>query len=521
MTRYDAIVIGAGANGLVAALALARGGKRVCVLDESVAVGGQEQLVDITKGFRAPLSVDAGWIPPTVAKFFDAPLPLVEPKIGVTVAHDDGFVSLPTDVRAAADVIRTFSSRDATRWPALVPRLHKLAGFLGALYQIPVPDVATTSLGDLATLVGVGRKFRALGRADMTELLRVMPMAIQDLVDDELESAPLKAAIAAGGIRDLRQGPRSGGTTFNLLHYLIGAPSGSVRARSWSANAPNDLSLAAAARAEKTGVTLQMNANVSRIRVEDDAVTGVVLDNGDELGAPIVVSTLDPTRTLLGLVDPVWLDPDFMLAVENIKYRGSTAIGLFALDRLPSAPGLGANELASVVSLTSDIDALERAYDAAKYGLVSPHLHVEICVPSVRWPKLAPDGKHVLVAHARYVPHTPKDGSWDANRRCALGDAITATIARSLPGFGDAIVERQVLTPLDLEQRFGLTDGSLTHGELTLDQVLFMRPIPGHGRHAMPVRGLYLGGAGAHPGPGIVGGAGLLAAHAALASPRK
>jgi phytoene dehydrogenase-like protein len=521
VNRYDAVVIGAGANGLVAALALARGGKRVCVLDRSAVVGGQEQLVDITEGYRAPLSVDAGWMPPAVAKFCEGSLPLVEPAVGVSVAHDGGFVSLPCDVRAAADVIRKYSSRDANQWPSLVTRLQKLAGFLGALYQIPVPDVATTSLGELATLVGVGRKFRALGRADMTELLRVMPMAIQDLLDDELESALLNAAIAAGGIRDLRQGPRSGGTTFNLLHYLIGAPSGSVRARSWSPNSPHETALVAGNRAQSAGVSLQMNTNVARIRIEDDVVTGVVLDSGDELEAPIVISTLDPTRTLLGLVDPVWLDPDFMLAVQNIKYRGSTAIALFALDRLPSAPGLGAKELTSVVSLTSDIDALERAYDAAKYGLVSPDLHIEISAPSVRWPKLAPEGKHVLLAHARYVPHTPKDGPWDANRRCALGDAITARIARSLPGFSDAVVERQILTPVDLEQRFGLTDGSLTHGELTLDQILFMRPIPGRGRHAMPVRGLYLGGPGAHPGPGIVGGAGLLAAQAALSSRTK
>jgi phytoene dehydrogenase-like protein len=516
---FDAIVLGAGPNGLVAAIALARGGKRVLVLERG-SMEDQSSLIEFAPGFRAPLTYsEAGWVPPSVVRATGITAPsLVSPTVSVSVARDGRFFSLPCDTTAAVGVIKESSSRDSARWPAFAERLGKLASFLGVLYELPPPDVGVASIGDLASLIGVGRKFRALGRGDMIELLRVMPMSVQDLLDDELEDATLKAAVGAGGVRELRQGPRSGGTTFNLLHYLVGAATGSVRARGWWREHPGAFIAAAETAARAAGVTIRTNAPVARISVDDDAVTGVALADGEEISARIVVSTADPTRTLLGLVDPVWLDPDFMLAVRNIKYRGSTAVVQYALDRLPDLKGLDVQALASVVSLTPQLDDIERAYDAAKYGDVSAWPHVELSVPSLRWPSLAPEGKHVVVAQARYVPRTPRAGAWTRERADAFGDVVTRVIARALPGFAERVTHRAVLTPADLEERFGATDGAMTHGELTLDQILFMRPVPGWGRHAMPVHGLYLGGWGAHPGPGIVGGAGLLAARAALAS---
>jgi phytoene dehydrogenase-like protein len=516
---FDAIVLGGGPNGLVAAITLARAGKRVLVLERDT-LADQSALVDFAPGYRAPLTYsDAGWVPPAVLRATGIGAPtMTSPTVGVSVARDGGFLSMPCDAHAAAGVIKGYSSRDAARWSAFAERLGKLASFLGTLYELPPPDVGATSLGELASLIGVGRKFRALGRSDMIELLRVMPMSVQDLVGDEFESETVKAAVGAGGVRDLRQGPRSGGTTFNLLHYLIGAPPGSVRARGWWRESPGAFIAAAESAARAAGVTIRTNAPVARILVKDDVVTGVALANGEEISARIVVSTADPTRTLLGMVDPVWLDPDFLLAVNNIKYRGSTAIVHYALDRLPDVAGLDAQALASIVSLTPHLDVIERAYDAAKYGAVSETPHVELSVPTLRWPSLAPDGKHIVVAHARYVPREPKSGAWTRETADAFGDVVTRTISNALPGFAERVTHRAVLTPADLEERFGATDGAMTHGELTLDQILFMRPVPGWGRHAMPVHGLYLGGWGAHPGPGIIGGAGLLAARAALSS---
>jgi phytoene dehydrogenase-like protein len=519
---FDAVVIGAGTNGLVAAVALARAGRTVVVLERAPGVGGLHAPREIAPGFRAPLGADAGWLPPRVARSIGLAAPAtVTPEISATALRPDGgFLSVPSDALRAADAIRPHAPADAARWGAFSRRLRALAGFLEALYQVPAPDVdASLSPRELWAMLGVGREFRALGRHDMPELLRTVPMPVADLLDDALDHETLKAAIGAGAVRDIQQGPRSGGTAFVLLHYLVGATDGAVRARPWWRDGPGALAAALAALARQHGVTVRTDAEVSRIVVRDDAVAGVVLANGDEYAAPVVVSTADPARTLLGLVDPIWLDPELLLAACQIKFRGSTAVVQYALDSLPQLPELATPQqaLSSVVSLTPSLDELERAYDASKYGQVSEALHVEISVPTLRWPALAPAGRHILTATVRYTPYTLSGGAaWDAASAAALGDRVTATIGRVAPGFADSIHHRAVLTPRDLETRCALTEGALTHGEITLDQILFMRPIAGWGRHAMPIRGLYLGGSGAHPGPGVLGGAGWLAARRVL-----
>lgn len=512
---YDAIVIGAGSNGLVAAAALGKAGRRVLVVEKDEEIGGQRRTSEFAPGFRAPLSVDTGWLPSTIARGLGVPsLEMSAPRVAVSVVGDGQALSLSVEPARAADAIRRHSPRDAERWAPFTERVGKLAGFLEALYQLPAPDIdASMSLGELAPLVGLGRKFRALGRADMVELLRVLPMSIQDLLDDSFESSLVKAALGAAGVRDIRQGPRSGGTSFVLLHQLVGA--GPAGARAWWRDGPDAFVGAVANAARANTVEIRAGMPVAAIRVRDDAVAGVALDNGDEIDATIVVSTADPARTLLGLVDPVWLDPEFLHAVRNIKFRGSTALVRFALDHLPDVPGLddAPAALAGTVSLTPSLDALERAYDAAKYGEVSREPHVEISVPTLRWPSLAPSGKHVLLARAQYAPYHLRGGApWDDTRSCALGETVTRAIDRVMPGFADAVLHREILTPAELETRLGITEGALTHGELTLDQILFMRPVPGWGRYATPIDGLYLSGIGAHPGPGVLGGAGWLAA---------
>jgi phytoene dehydrogenase-like protein len=514
---YDAIVIGAGSNGLVAAAALGKAGRRVLVVERDEEIGGLCRTSEFAPGFRAPLSVDTGWLPPTIVRGLALPsIDATTPAVVAAVAGEDDALALSAETARAADAIRRYSARDADRWIAFTDRVAKLVGFLEALYQLPPPDVdAAMSLGELAPLVSLGRKFRALGRADMIELLRVLPMSLQDLLDDSFESPLIKAAIAAAGIRDIRQGPRSGGTSFVLLHHLVGARAGSVGARpGWRAG-PDAFIAAVAAAARANRVDVRTGARVASIVVRDDAVAGVVLDNGDELSAPVAVSTADPARTLLGLVDPVWLDPEFLHAVRNIKFRGCTAFVRFALDHLPDIPGLDDSSaaLTGSVSLTPSLDAMERAYDAAKYGEVSSEPHIEISAPTLRWPSLAPPDKHVLIARAQYAPYDLRGGApWDDTRSCALGETVTSAIERVMPGFADAVLHREILTPADLEARFAITGGAMAHGELTLDQILFMRPVPGWGRYAMPVDGLFLAGAGAHPGPGVLGGAGWLAA---------
>ncbi len=523
---WDVVVIGAGANGLVAAAALGRAGHRALVLERAEAAGGQGRLIEFAPGFRAaPLGLDPGWLPGPIARGAGLEsLERADADTSLSVAAEPGrFLTLSRDAARAAEAIRAWSPADAARWPAFVARLRKLAGFLEALYQMPAPDIGASAPGELLALAGLGRKFRALGRTDMIELLRTLPMSVWELLDDQFECGPLKAAVATGGVLDHQQGPRSGGTGFVLLHYLVGATEGSVRGRlPWRAG-PAAFTEAAETAARRAGATIRTDATVERITVRDDAVTGVVLAGGEEIGARAVLSTAGPARTLLEWVDPVWLDPEFLHAVGNIRHRGCTAFVLYALDALPPFPGLATEQaLGGVVSLTPSLAALEGAADAAKYGTVPERPHVEISVPTVLWPNLATGGRHVLVARAQYAPYRRRDGAtWDAAARDALAEVVTAAIEAVAPGFRSRILHCEAWSPRDLEERFGLCEGAPSQGELGLDQVLFMRPVAGWGRHATPITGLYLGGAGSHPGPGILGGPGWLATRRLLADARR
>ena len=515
MVSYSAVVIGAGPNGLAAAVTLAKRGKRVVVLESADTIGGHTRTIEFAPGYRSPLNEDCGWVPPNVVRALglDSPaLPAEARHVSTSIAVDSQPLTLVSSPKAAAELIGKHSAKDAARWPAFMERMAKFADVLGRIYQLPPADIDTTSPRELLPLAGLALHVRRLGRADMTEFLRVMPMSVQDLVDDEFETEWLKAAIASAAIRDLRQGPRSGGTTFNLLHYMVGAMRGSFRARPWFENGPDAFAAAAANMLTGTGQQVRTSSRVERILVRDGAVSGVVLAGGEELSAPLVISTADPKRTLLDLLEPQWLDPEIGLAVSNVKLRGCTGFVFYAVDSLHDP----SKWFVAPVSLTSTTVALEKAADTAKYGEVSAEPHVEFFAPTLRWPSLAPAGKHVVAARVQYAPYALKDGAWTGAHAAALEKKVTAAIARVLPRFAESVKHSLVLTPKDIEERFGVTEGALTQGEMTLDQIMFMRPVPGWGRYAMPVRGLYLGGAGAHPGPGILGGAGFLAARSAL-----
>jgi len=515
---FDVIVIGGGPNGLVAAAALGRAGLRVALIERAAQLGGQARVEEFAPGFRAPGDDgDPGWVPPTVTRGLGLRgLERHEPDACVSVPiASESWLTLWRDPSRAAAAIARHAPADAARWPEFVRRLHRLAGFLARVYQGPPPDVDATDPRELGRLLGLGVALRSLGRADMVALLRTLPMSVRELVDDAFTSEPLRAAVAAGGVRDLRQGPRSGGTGFVLLHYLVGAPPGAVRGRGGWRTGPDAFVAAVTAEVARRGVTVRTATAAQQILVHDDAVVGVLLADGTQLVAPRVISSVDPARTLLDLLDPMWLDPEVLHAVRQIKFRGCTATVRYALQRLPDA-GPEPEMLRGVVSCTPTLDGLERAADAAKYGTVAERPHVEITVPTLTWPGLAPDGQHVAVARAHYAPYTLRAGAWDEARREALGDTVTAIVDEVLPGFASRVVHREVLSPRDVADRYGLTEGARSHGELTLDQVLFMRPVPGWAHHGLPVSGLYLGGSGAHPGPGIPGGAGWLAARRLL-----
>ena len=433
----------------------------------------------------------------------------------VAVAVEPGrFLALSRDPAKSAEAIRAHSAADAARWPEFVGRLRKLAGFLEALYVTPAPDISASAPAELIPLLGLARKFRGLGRRDSIELLRTLPLSVWELAADWFESAPLQAAIASGGIQEHRHGPRAGGTGFVLLHHLTGAAPGAIRGRTPCSS--EAFTRAAAETARRFGVDVRCGAAAQQIEIRDYGVSGVVLGSGEVIPTPTVLSTASPATTFLDWLDPVWLDPEFLHAVANIRYRGCSTYVAYALERLPDLPGLADGALDGTVSLTSSVPALERAADASKYGTVAERPHVEFTIPSRVAPDLAPSGKHVLVARAQYTPYRLRDGVWDSGRRDAMAQAVTAAIEAVSPCFSSRILHRAAWTPLDLEERFGLREGATSQGELGLDQILFMRPVAGWGGHTTPIAGLYTGGAGSHPGPGVLGGAGWLAARRML-----
>jgi phytoene dehydrogenase-like protein len=480
---WDAVVIGAGVNGLTAAAYLARAGRRVVVLERRAAPDD------------TPID---GWVPPRVFR------ELALGRRGLEVEAPDPWIAAPLpaggrlelarDPRQAAAAIATLSPGDARRWPEFCKRMRRLAGFLEALYLASPPRPIGSNVANLARLAALGRRFRGLGKTGMVDLLRILPMSAAELLDEWFESDTLKGVLGAAAVRGVCQGPRSGGTAFVLLHHHVGAPAGVFRQPLVTPGA-----FAVAARA--LGTEIRYAAEVTRVTLRGDRATGVALGSGEEVAAPLVLSSADPQRTFLHMIDPTALDPEFVRAVGHIKLRGATARVTVTLSHPTAAVPL---------CLATGLDALERAYDDAKYGRISA------CPLLEAWAAPRGAGRHRLVIHVQYTPYRLEDGGWSDARGAALADLAVHALDEHVPGLAEHMVDHEVLTPVDFEERCGVTQGALGHGELTLDQILFMRPVPGWAHYRTPVRGLYLCGAGAHPGPGVLGGPGRLAARAAL-----
>jgi phytoene dehydrogenase-like protein len=479
-----AIVIGAGANELVAAHTLARAGHSVLVLELHT------------------LPDDAGWIPPQIVRDLGlarAGLSVVHPDPWLTIPlPDGGRLVLSQDVAQCAEAIRRVSPRDAGKWPAFCARMARLARLLERLYLAPPPNPARRGIGELARHARLGMRLRGLGREGITDLFRILPMSAADWLDDWFESDALKGALGAAGIRDLRFGPRAGGTAFALLHRHVGARPGVFRPA--TSNVTRVL-------AGLPGIEIRRGAEIDAIDVHAGEVAGVTLANGEHIAAPVVVSGMDPRRTLLEHVDPGWLDPEFTRAVRNIRSKGVSAWVHLTLDRSPGFTRL---------VIAPSLDHLERAADDAKYGRVSQQPYLEAHAGNA-----AADGPQRLEIHVQYAPYALADGEWDATRRSALGDLVVHALADHLPGGDAAITERGVFTPRDLEASNGWPEGQPDHAELALDQLLWMRPIPALARYHTPIGGLYLCGPAMHPGGGIVGAAGANAAQEILRNARR
>ena len=519
MPNYDVIIIGAGHNGLVTACYLAKTGLNTLVLERREIAGGAAVTEEINPGFRcSSLAHSTAPVSQQVIKDLQLDqhgLEVITPPVRVlALSTDTAPLSIYHDTTRTVRELEKVSAADAKSYPAFERSFARIGNMLAPLLSMTPPAIEHPSPSELWSLGKLGRQFRGLGKKDAYRLLRWGPMAVADLVAEWFETESLRALIAARGIFGAFAGPWSAGTSAGLL-WQAAMDGQAIGASSFIRGGMGALTEALANSGRNAGVEIRTGAAVEKIEITDDGAHKVVVTNGDEILARAIVSNADPRTTFLNLVDPVWLDPSFVLKIRNYRALGVSAKINFALSGLPSFAGVegedSVTKLSGRIHVGPDIDYLERAFDAAKYGEYSPQPYLDITIPSVLDPDLAPGGAHVMSVYVQYAPYKLKAGDWNS-RREEFADSVVDLINDYAPNFKELIVARQVITPLDLEQTYGLSGGHIHHGEQTLDQSFTFRPLLGWAQYRTPIKGLYLCGAGTHPGGGVSGRPGANAA---------
>jgi phytoene dehydrogenase-like protein len=522
----DVVIIGGGHNGLVTAFYLAKAGFKPLVLERRAQVGGAAVTEEFHPGFRcSTLAHSAGPLMPEIVRDMDLERHGLKPittEVAVTALSPDGrALVLYNDVKRATQEIAKFSAKDAAQYPALQESLAKIGRVISEALKLPPPNIDDPSRGDLWGMLQTGRSLRKLGKKDMYRVLRWGPMAVADLVAEFFDTELLRATVAARGIFGTAMGPWSAGSSLVLLIRAAGDahPAGSA---SFAQGGMGAMTQAMAAAAREAGAEIRTGGEIKEIRVKDGAATGVVLSTGEEVSARAVISNADPRRTLLNLVDPTHLAPDFVMKLQHYRMSGTVAKVNLALSALPKFRALNGTEdaLRGRIHIGPEIDYLERAFDESKYGNFSPHPYLEVAVPSLSDLSLAPAGKQVMSVYMQYAPYQLKDSDW-ASRRDALGDVVIKKLAEYAPNLPELVIGRQVITPKDLEESYGLTGAHIFHGELALDQFFTMRPLLDWARYRTPIRNLYLCGSGTHPGAGLTGGSGANAAREIVKAMRR
>lgn len=520
--KYDAIIVGGGHNGLVTAAFLAKARKRVLVLERRETLGGAAATEEIFTGFKFNTGAhDAGLFLPDIVEQLNLGqhgLRFIESPVAVFAPLPDGTsLTLWQDQKKSQEEISHFSKADATKFPQFCRHISRLTGILQGIRTLTPPQVKEIQLNELWPWLKSALQIRRLGKHDMMAFLRVLPMSVNQFLDEWFENEVLKGALGATGVTGSIQGPLASGTTFMMLYQYAAGSSGSFLGSRFIRGGIGQLSAALASAAEKYGAEIKENAEVARILVKEYTAIGATLTTGEEFFGDMIISNADPRRTFFDLVGAPNLGPEFNRKVKNIRFCGTTAKMNLALSGLPQFEGSSndTKHLTGHIVVCPNLEYLERAYDDAKYGTFSRQPYLDIVIPSILDPSLAPEGSHIMSVNVRYTPYHLKDGNWE-DQRDKLAATIIDTIAEYAPNFKDLILHQQLITPLDLERDYGLSEGSIFHGQMGLDQLLFMRPVPGWGRYRTPLKHLYLCGAGTHPGGGVTGAPGLNAAREVL-----
>jgi len=520
MTKYDVIVIGGGHNGLVNAAYLARAGKRVLVLERRHVLGGAAVTEEVFPGFKFSVcSYVVSLLRPEIIRELDLP------RHGLEILPLDGtFTPMPNgdylwrvnDHAKTRREIARHSKLDAEAYDEYGKAMVEMAHFVKPIMNMTPPDPASLNPKGLMDLLTMGRRFQKLSAEDKYNQAQLMTMSAVDFLDQWFETDVLKATMSASGIIGTFLGVRSPGTAYVLLHHYMGEIDGAFRSWGLSRGGTGAISNSIAGAAREAGAEIRTEAAIAKIILKNGEARGVALENGDEIYGEVISSSVDPRLTFMKMVGAEHLPYDFVEDIKRYKFRGSSGKVNLALDALPNfkaLPGAGPH-LRGAVSISPSVDYMERAYDDAKYGRYSRRPYIDMVIPTLTDPSIAPPGKHVMSCFVQYAPYNLK-GNWDDERE-AFGDTVIDTIAEHAPNIKDIILHRQVLTPLDLEREFGLSEGNIFQGELTLEQLFFLRPAPGWAQYRSPIKNLYMCGSATHPGGGIMGASGRNAAMAIL-----
>ncbi len=515
--KYNAIVIGGGHNGLVNAAYLARAGKKVLVLERRHVLGGAAVTEEVFPGFKFSVcSYVVSLLRPEIIRELDLPRHGLEilPLDGTFTPMLNGdYLWRVNDHAKTRREIARHSKLDAEAYDEYGKAMIEMGRFVKPILGMTPPDPKALNVKGLTDLLFLGRRFQQLPLEDKYNQVQLMTMSAVDFLDRWFETDVLKATMSASGIIGTFLGIRSPGTAYVLLHHYMGEIDGAFRSWGLARGGTGAISNSIADAAREAGAEIRTEAPIAKIILKNGRAVGVALENGDEIYADVVSSSVDPRLTFMKMIGEEHLPGDFVDDIRRYKFRGSSGKVNLALNGLPDftcLPGAGPH-LRGAVSISPSIEYMERAYDDAKYGQFSRRPYIDMVIPSLTDPSVAPPGKHVMSCFVQYAPYNLKEGTWD-ERREEFGDTVINTIAEFAPNISELILHRQVLTPLDIEREFGLTEGNIFQGELTLEQLFFLRPAPGWAQYRTPIRSLYMCGSATHPGGGIMGAPGRNAA---------
>lgn len=512
---WDVVIAGGGHNGLVTAAYLAKAGKKVLVLERREMVGGCSVTEEVWPGYRVST---AAYLTSLLQERVIRDLELERHGYRVDAKDPSFFSPFPDgrylffwqDERRTLEELAKFSRRDAERYPAYEAHLERLSQVVEGLLLTTPPEFPPAGLGDFLDWLKLAGRMRGLSRADMVGLVKIFTQSAADFLDEWFESEEIKVTLVTDGVIGANGGPRSAGTAYILLHHCMGGVAGKRGLWGFVRGGMGAVSEAIASSARAAGAVIRTNAAVARIAVRNGRAAGVVLESGEEIASRAVASNLDPKVTFLKLVEEKHLDPEFAASIRRFRSEGTSVKINLALSGLPefkALPGAPGPQHGATMHICPSIDYVERAWDDAKYGRPSRSPLLELTCPTMYDRSLAPEGRHIMGIFLQYAPYTLAEGTWDEQRE-PFADRVFDIIEEYAPNFRSVVLDRQVLTPLDLERRFGITGGNIFHGEMSLDQMFVMRPVAGWARYRTPVDGLYLCGSGAHPGGGVMGAPG-------------